>query len=717
LTTFRSILFAALCLAVLSAPFASAQTQPFSISTYQGNGQMVCSGCPFATYQNFEPMVAKVVDANGVPVAGVTVTWYPIGGNGNLQTNQTVTDNNGLTTNVYSVGITSGSSTTPFVPNQIIAAVGNSTALFYETQALALSTGTDLVQVAFVSLPASLSGAAGSTGAAIQVAAGSYNIPIAGVEVRLLNNQTNATVACATGPGADPGTVLTDTTGIAVCNPILSGSGSGQFTVLVGGVAASVATGQPIGYAMSGNISLTVSAPSPGSIAIYSGNNQSATAGSTLSSPLAAVVNATNGNPIAFQAVTWSVSPSNAGTLLNPSASSDSNGKVQTGFSISPNASGNIAITVSIPNNGNIKATFSVNAVPLVTISSLQKVNNGGDGQTAASGQTFTNPLVVQVVNSNGQLAAGVTVNFSVSGPATLSTSTPSTNSSGQAQVTVAAGTTSVQASVTVTASVAGLTQTFQLTVIPPGPVITATSFVNAADQKIGSISPCSLATVIGPGIAPNIQGTLVGAPFGPGPAALAGAAITFSGAAASPVFSISNSNNQQSMTFQVPCEITASAALPVTVSVGGGSAQVNVPVLAVSPGVFGAVGTDGVTRATLARQDGSFVSLSNPARRGETVTAFVTGLGPTSPQVSTNQLPPRGTTSTVIAAVVPGVAGGGATLNYARLTSDLVGVYEVSFVIPQTVNPGNNVGFSIGVIPVGSTAAQYSNLIFIPVQ
>jgi hypothetical protein len=66
---------------------------------------------------------------------------------------------------------------------------------------------------------------------------------------------------------------------------------------------------------------------------------------------------------------------------------------------------------------------------------------------------------------------------------------------------------------------------------------------------------------------------------------------------------------------------------------------------------------------------------------------------------------------------VVPGVAGGGAALySQPQLAADLVGIYEVSFVIPSNVNSGNNVGFSIGLIPVGASTAQYSALMYIPI-
>ena len=736
LTTFRSVLFAAVCLAVLLAPSAGAQTQPFTVSTYQGNGQMVCSGCTNWPWylQNFQPVWAKVVDANGFPVGNTAVNWS-MWGNGGLATLQTVTDSNGLTSNTYAVNPIIGTPSTPFFSSQVYASVGNSTATFYETQALALAGnlgGANLVQSTFNTVPNSISGAAGSTASAITVSVGAYSLPVVGVEVRLVNAQASPSVSCAPPPAGgavgDPGTVLTDGTGNATCNPILAGSGTGQFFVLVGGVANNVnapngngGTGAPAGYNSTYEIPLTVTAPSPGSIQVAGGNNQSAYAGQPLSTSLTAVVKDSNGNTMANQNVNWTCYPSAAGTFTRTTTVSDSNGQVQNGFTFASAANGIVTISAVIAGTSLPAATFSETAVQSVVPQYLQKVSGDSPVQTVASGQTFPNPLVVQVNYNNGQLASGVIVNFSVSGPASFtSSSTPTTDSTGRAEVSLVALSVTSQAQVTVTATVGTVTPvTFQLNVIPPGPAITANSFVNAADQKVGSVSPCSLATVIGSGIAPTIQGTIVGAPFGPGPTVLAGDSVNFvAPGVLAPLFSISNSSGAQSLTFQVPCEVTGGTTTAVTVSVGGGSATVNLPVLAASPGVYGALGPDGVMRALLARPDGSFVSLANPARRGETVTAFVTGLGPTTPPVGTNQVPPRGAVSTVNGIVVPGVAGGGAPLySQPQLAPDLVGVYEVSFVIPANVNSGNNIGFSIGVIPVGATTAQYSNLIYIPIQ
>jgi uncharacterized protein (TIGR03437 family) len=630
-----------------------------------------------------------------------------------------------------------GSPATPFFSIQLTASVGSSKATFYLTQALPNQGGQgggNLVNVGPFSKPDSLSGAAGSSGAAISVQVGSSNGYVPNVALRLVSSQDSPSVSCAPppsgGPVPDPGTVLTDSNGVATCIPVLAGSGSGRFFALLGGLEFNTEVvnddgtfGGPAGYASTGYIPLTVTAPQPGGIQVTGGNYQSAYASQALSTSLSAIVRDTTQNPIAGQVVNWTCSPSTAGTFTRTSTTSDANGQVQNGFTFSGTANGVVTITATISGTG-FQAPFSETALQLLTVQSFQRVSGDSPVQSAKSGQVFANPLVVQANYNNGQPASGVIVSFSVSGPASFTTSpTPATDNSGRASVSLLALSTTAQSQVTVTATLGSLQPiTFQLTVIPLGPVIGATSFFNAADMKPGSVSPCSLAIVTGAGIAPNAQGTVVGAVFGPAPLSLQGTSITFAtggNTLQAPIFSISNANGTQSATFQVPCEASAGAVASVTVAVGGGSATVTLPVLAASPGVYGAVGPDGVTRAVLARADGSFVSLANPARRGETITAFVTGLGPTTPPVSTNQIPPRGAVATVNGTVITGVGVGGVAPLYSipQLTADLVGVYQVSFVIPANVSSGNNVGFSIGVIPAGSSVANYSNLTYIPVQ
>ena len=257
---------------------------------------------------------------------------------------------------------------------------------------------------------------------------------------------------------------------------------------------------------------------------------------------------------------------------------------------------------------------------------------------------------------------------------------------------------------------------TFALAVIPPGPSITPSTFFNAADLQRGSISPCSLATIIASGIAPTLQGGLAASTLGPNPLTLGGDSITFNGVSA-PILRLSNANGQQQITFQVPCEVTANASVPVTVNVSGGTSSTTTAVLQASPGIYQIVMSDGVTRGVFIRPDGSFVSLSNPARRGETVIALATGMGTTSPSVATNTLPVPGSNANVQGQVIVGVNNGGVPLTYARLSPDLPGVYLVAFMVPTDAAIGNNIVFSIGIVPLNSSTVFYSAGSLIPIQ
>ena len=191
---------------------------------------------------------------------------------------------------------------------------------------------------------------------------------------------------------------------------------------------------------------------------------------------------------------------------------------------------------------------------------------------------------------------------------------------------------------------------------------------------------------------------------------------LTF-GNITAPILDIgTNSSGQQVTTFQVPCSLAPASSVPVALTVGSGTTNVNLAVGAVSPGIFQTLMSDGVTRAVMVRPDGSYVSLQNPARRGETEIVYVTGLGATSPPVGTQSLPIPGTVATVQGTVLPGIGvGGGAPLVYARLSQDLPGVYAVAVQIPSDTTIGNNIGFSIGIQVSGTSV--FSGLSKIPVQ
>ncbi len=238
---------------------------------------------------------------------------------------------------------------------------------------------------------------------------------------------------------------------------------------------------------------------------------------------------------------------------------------------------------------------------------------------------------------------------------------------------------------------------------------IAATDFYNAADLQSGAISPCGMATILAPGF----TGGTVTATEGAYPAQSGGTSVAF-GQVQAPIVAVGNVNGQSMLSFQVPCELVPGSQ-SVTVTTPGGTVTLSVAVLPASPGVYRVAGTDGTLRALAVRQDGSLVSLANPARAGETITLFATGLGVTVPPLATNQLPPPGVAATAAGTVTVGYtnakgSAGGATVNYARLSEDLIGVYEISFNVPADVATGNNVVFSVGVLPANGSVTYYSN-------
>ncbi|MGB9454833.1 MAG: Ig-like domain-containing protein [Bryobacteraceae bacterium] len=732
----RILVYAALG-SVLCAAALEAQT-PAAVNVISGNGQLDCQSCIKDTFISFDPIAVQVVDAVGRPVAGTPVNWAVASGTAyftppndfGATSITTITDNTGTTSvPIGQLEVLESGGAQFGVSSTITATAGSASATFFETQASEVNPGPGTIDVV-VNYPndpngpqyTPITGTAGSAGPSFNV--GVYTVTLTGIpNIALFLANYDNTVSppvytigpsanvpsayCETQAGAGLYTVLSSSSGIATCNvkfgPV---AGSGTYVVVTGGSVPTTVGAIPDSNFITGSWDLTVTAPKVGSVTVVSGNNQAALAGAALQ-PLVAEVLDTSSNPLLGQGVTWAATPANAIQLNNVTTSSDTNGIVEvTNPVLSTSAAGTITVTATSNTNSKAVATFTIAASQPITVSSL--TIQSGNNQTAVEGAAFTNPLAVTVIGSNGAPIAGTTVSFTASGPVTLSASSTTTSSSGVAQVTATGGATPGTA--TVTASIGGLSQIFNLTVVPPGPNLAVSSFVNGADGQVGSISPCSVAAIVGAGVAAG--GAALAPVVGPLQYDLATDTVNFGTSQApmlAPIFAVSNVTGQQQILIQVPCEVTP-GTVPVTVTVNGGSQTLNVKVLPASPGIYQTLMSDGVVRAVIERPDGSFVSPSNPARRGETVTAFVTGLGPASPSIGTNGLPIPGTPSTVNGQVIVGIQNEGVPVTEAQLAFDMVGVYLIQFEIPSDAPQGDNIVFSVGLIPVGSSQAYYSN-------
>ncbi len=758
MNSFRLLSLAALA-GLVFVPLASGQ----NVTIVSGNGQ-VLGGTNFL----LQPLVVQVTNADGTTAsAGVAVNWQGSGFNGyflesGTQQVTTETDVNGLATAHFSLPFEpyALTFTSPFIQTGVTATAGVNTATFTLTQ-LVLTVQAGVAPyfiVTQLSPLSSLSGAIGAAGTPIQLQVTVYNAQTAAnlpnAEVQLLNFQDPSLgplVACAGTPSAGTGvnTALTDANGVVTCTPVFGGQpGTGEFVVTIGGVET--ATSSPAGFWQAlldptdpttlpnvqaawivnlNPLKINATPGAAGSIKILTptGGTQSVTGGGAVS--LSVETDNAAGLPVAGSTVNWAVvSPSSGATLSTTSSTSDTTGRAVDTVSISSSFSGVVVVSASLAGASGKSVSFTINVTPPVTITQFQTIS--GANQAAVVNSVFAQPLVVKVSVSAGS-PANIPVQFAVlSGSATLSASSVNTDVNGLAQVTVTAGPVTGPVSIAASVSAVGVnTVSFALSVLPAAPQVSSANFVNGADFQANSLSPCGLGAIVtSPGTLslPSVSSTFPGSPV-PGNTVQ----LTFANLTA-PIMSIgTNAGGQQQIVFQVPCELTPAASVPVNLSVGGAHAPVNLNIQTASPGIFQTQMSDGVSRALIVRPDGSFVSLTNPARQGEIVVSYVTGLGAyvttpgnTTPTlVNTHTIPAPNIVPTVASdeapsgMVIPGVGGGGATLIYAKLSEELPGVYLVAFQIPSNAPTGNNTTYSISMIPAGASTQVGSATTTIPVS
>lgn len=652
------------------------------LSIFDGNGQFVPE-----SFLLPNPLVVKVVDASGTALAGQTVTFTVIQGSGTLQSTTSsgdvittavctgnvctsITDANGLA----KVGMLASLVVPGFSYSQTVisAATGVSTVQFIITtvttntiptvQRITPQDGVELVGQAGTILKGAVQVRVFSSGG---VQAG-QPIPSIGLKAYTsLNDPLLGPTASCVG-----GTVLSDTSGVATCDLLLGGKlGLDRLIVSVG-------SAQFLGGA---GINIRVLAGPPARIAIRQGNNQSGNPGAILPLAFVAEINDAFGNLLAGQSATFEVVDAGSITLQNVVSVSDSSGRVSALGKLGA-APGAHQVRVKV---GNVTQlfTFTVN----VNVTQLNAIS--GDGQTAIVNTPFTQPLTVKVLDDRGAAVTGAAVNWSIiSGAGTLSAASSNTDANGIASISVTAGSTS--GALSVRASFANLSATFNLTIRLQGPVFTANQIVNAASGAPGVV-PCSLVNIFGTNLAPKVQGTvfanfIVGGPL---PTILQGIEVLFDGTNA-PIYAVSNVNGQEQLAVQAPCSLSPGTTT-VTVRNGGLTAVSGVPVLTLQPGIFETLdATTGRRYAVLLRSDGSYVTPSNPARRGDILRLFATGLGAVNPATDTNRAGVAG--QSTVAGLIVGVNDGGVRVVSSAYAPGMIGVYVVDFEVPADTATGN---------------------------
>jgi uncharacterized protein (TIGR03437 family) len=664
-----------------------------ALNIVAGQGQLTVDNNNTGQLGFGTPFIVQAVDVNGAPVAGANVTFTLTQGPGSivfcgLATYSTEGCTNsgqgGVSPNtVVAVTDANGKAAVSYISSNIVpnglgyaqtvvnaSSPGTNSRDFYITTTLRASPPT--VQLLRPEIATTISGQAGTVapGAVLVSVVSSLGAPIPNVSVQVNNGGLDPTIF--------PSATCADPTGNGL---LTDASGLGSCDLKFGGKTGIILENAFVGYAAKlPNFFVQVTNGPPGKIVVVQGNNQSGKPGQTL--PLAFLIQVQDsfGNVLAGVPVTWQVLTPGAITIGNVTNTTDANGRAS-----SLGTLGGIAGTAQVKvTAGGISTTFS--ATVTIPASGMTKVS--GDGQSTQRNTQFTNPLVVQIVDSSGNGIAGLPVAFSVtSGSATVLTPTATTNSSGQASTLVTAG--SAAGSIVVTATYSTFTTTFNLTSLLPGPQ--NITVVNGASFLPG-VSPGSIALISGAGILTGVQGTFAANQIiGPLPtsfpisSSVGTGSVRFNNILA-PVYYVSNVGGQELIAVQVPFEIQPGTVTLTINAVGGGTASISVTVSSFSPGIFETI-YSGQKFAAAVHADGTPISPGSPARRGENIRIYATGLGQVRPTTVTNAVGQP--SQPVNASVIVGLNNGGVRLIAAEYAPNLVGVYVITLQVPTDTQTG----------------------------
>ncbi|MCS6952415.1 MAG: hypothetical protein RMK57_06835 [Bryobacterales bacterium] len=291
-------------------------------------------------------------------------------------------------------------------------------------------------------------------------------------------------------------------------------------------------------------------------------------------------------------------------------------------------------------------------------VSELKLLVVSGDRQASVPGNPLQ-PIVLRVVDINELPYPGVRVQAIVSGGGTVSPSTAVTDGDGLVQFVWTTGATGAQR---LTAVLEGAPHSaVTVTALTP-PAFEAGGVVNSASFQ-AELAPGSFASIFGSGLAGGA--TAVASP--PYPTTLAGVQVLVNRTAARLQFV-----SDYQINFLVPENVpTGAATLSVSTPIGT-SATVQVPVVPAAPGIFV---LDPVTNFGAILISGTgLTTVQRPARRGEFLEIYATGLGVTQ---ASSRFPGFRET-----ALTPAVFIGGVRLEdpaFSGLSPQFPGLYQVN--------------------------------------
>jgi uncharacterized protein (TIGR03437 family) len=212
------------------------------------------------------------------------------------------------------------------------------------------------------------------------------------------------------------------------------------------------------------------------------------------------------------------------------------------------------------------------------------------------------------------------------------------------------------------------------------GGIVNGASFAPAAP-----LAPGSIVSVFGA----NLASSPAGASSLPLPKTLAGATLQVGGYEVPLFYSSGGQINAQ-----LPFELALNTRPQLIVK---GASFVTVPetitVAAVRPGIFTTT-QDGKGQGVIVDVANRLVDSANPAKAGDIVVIYCTGLGATNPAVRSGEAAPTPPSplAKVVMPVSATIGGQPASVQFAGLTPGYAGLYQVNVQVPSGITPGSSV-------------------------
>ena len=355
--------------------FNISSTLTRTLARVSGDGQTALTGTAIAA-----PLVIEALD-NGVATAGIGIIWSIDSGDATLVTPTSPTDATGRAQTGLLFGPTPG------------PVVIRATRIDDTTVQTAFTVTSTLTRTL---VPVNGNSQTGPTGTPasnpLVVEARDNGTPSAGIGLTWSVVSGDATITAAGSPTNASGQAQASVTFGATPGPIVIRAARTDDATVVA--------------------DFTLTSTLTRTLALISGNGQSAPTNSALPSPL--IIEARdNGIATGGIVINWSV-VSGAATLATPTSPTDAAGRAQTGllFGATP---GPVVVRATRADDATATTDFTVTSTLTRTITLIS-----GGNQLGIPGLPLPNPIVLEV-RSNGQPEAGISVNIEVEGDASLS--------------------------------------------------------------------------------------------------------------------------------------------------------------------------------------------------------------------------------------------------------------------------------------------------------